>query len=274
MVLQLHAAVMLVGRIFSGRIAGCASALCAAVCEASALDCAGRASCPRGHHNHMLPYLLLSVAACALLHLLWHILIKRWQDKQLPVRVRGLPLLGSTVSFAQYGTDCLAWASAHARHAFQISLMFRSYVFLISPEAVTAFVKAPSATLSLQPAVSQFTERCFGLSPGIWQGGEVALVHALREILSPARVSELAQPMADTLAQLAPRYFDQSPLDLALAMPRWVMHTTMQVLFGTAFLERVSVEAMLDTFTNFDALFEVRSPCALRAAVCSCRSPM
>ena len=176
------------------------------------------------------------------------------------LQVQGIPLLGSTLAFARHGVDCLSWASAQAAHAFHISLLSRKYTFLTSPEAVSAFLKAHTEVLQLQPAVEQFTGRCFGLSRNIWHNGEVVLVHALREILSPARVAQLERPMAATLVQLAPAYFDQAQLDLARRLPRWVMHATVHTLFGSRFLDLVPAQDLLDNFVTFDEYFEVRLP--------------
>lgn len=194
----------------------------------------------------------------------WHKRLRAGSDRQTasaPLQVPGLPGLGSTLSFAIYGADVLAWASMRARHAFEVNLMFQRYTFLTSPEAVRSFTRAHKSTLSLQPAVSQFTAKCFGLFSSMWNNGEALPAQALRQLLLPQQVQALAAGMADALLQLAPEYFEtacsSNMLDLAYALPRWVMHATLVALFGDRLFDVVPAAELLDAFTEFDNFFEV-----------------
>ena len=196
------------------------------------------------------------------------VVLRSWMFPQQqyyePMRMPGLLGLGSTLAFAIYGADVLIWASSRAQHAFQISLMFQSYVFLTSPEAVKSFTSAPASALALEPAVSHFTAKCFGLSDAMWHRGEAVPAQALRQLLLPQHVDRLSPRMADALAELAPQYMNGSggqALDLAYALPRWVMHATVVVLFGPAFVSRVPIAALLSAFIEFDDFFEVRTRC-------------
>lgn len=177
--------------------------------------------------------------------------------------VSGLPLVGSTVTFARYGIDLLAWAHQRAAHAFQVSLMGRTYVFMTSPAAVGLFMQLPSSVLALQPAVAPFTQKCFGLSSSMWHNGEAIPAHALRQLLLPNKVASMANSMAQALMDLSPAYLAPTNsavhTDLAQAIPRWVMHATVVVLFGHLFVGLTDIGKLLDTFEAFDALFEVRA---------------
>jgi hypothetical protein len=200
--------------------------------------------------------------------IIWALIhIGRAFQKDARFHVRGLPVIGSSATFALYGADLLAWASAIANDAFKISLLFESYIFLTSPEAIKAFTSAPASALSLEPAVSHFTQNCFGLSDKMWCNGQAVPAETLRQLLRPQQVEQLSERMAATLLNLSGQYFSAQHFDLAYTMPRWVMHATLEVLFGKKFLDIVPAAELMDVFTTFDDLFEVRlalsQPCKL-----------
>lgn len=187
-------------------------------------------------------------------------------------RTPGWPLLGSTVAFAIHGADVLAWAAAHSRdhHAFAVQLLLQRYVFLTSPAAIRRFASAPADTLALEPAVAHFTGQCFGISGAMWHKGEAVPGIALRKLLGPQHVREMLPAMAAVLQDTAQEYalIGQigAPVDLASAIPRWVAHATLRVLFGQAFVESVSLQRFLKEFDDFDKFFEVRH----KLSACSC----
>lgn len=173
--------------------------------------------------------------------------------------------LSSTVAFARYGCDYLAWAtSLYSGGDFSVTLMFRTYAiclwfqvkficlqgspimclkpyrytFLGTPESVRTFTRAPSAVLALQPAVEQFTEKNFGLPAELWEDGEAKPAGILRSILSLSMLTELQQQLCITQLQLHEQYFPSTVsgetkvylslyTDLSMPHPphRYVQHT-------------------------------------------------
>jgi hypothetical protein len=175
--------------------------------------------------------------------------------------VAGMPLLGSTLAFARHGADCLAYAAACSAkfHAFSIQLLTRRYIFLSSPTAVKSFATAPMDVLALYPAVAQFTGKCFGISQRVWQDGESIPGAVLRRLMMPHMMRNLSARMASLLLKAQPLYLPaQGNANLADALPAWVMHATLETIFGTDFTESIPLHAFMKNFDVFDTWFEVR----------------
>lgn len=58
--------------------------------------------------------------------------------------------------------------------------------------------------------------------------------------------------------------FDLEQVDLAEAIPAWVMHASAEALFGSRFLDEIIPAAiLLEHLRNFDAEFEVCVACII-----------
>jgi hypothetical protein len=148
--------------------------------------------------------------------LLW--IARQWLGKQFSGLGWGsatsscaVPFIGSsltsTLVFARYGCDYLAWAAATSGGDFAVSLLFQTYIFLNSKDSVRAFSRASPQVLALQPAVQHFTQKNFGLPPELWEDGEAKPAHILRKLLAPARLPALHTQLCGSLLRLHGKYF-------------------------------------------------------------------
>jgi hypothetical protein len=74
----------------------------------------------------------------------------------------------------------------------------------------------------------------------------------------PQMMHSLSARMSLLLVQLQPLYLPAGEkTNVADAVPKWVMHATLETLFGKAFVDSIPVDEFMKSFDDFDAWFEV-----------------
>lgn len=177
-----------------------------------------------------------------------------------------LSFLGNLIQMASCGTLFLEESKKKYPNAFQISLIGQSINFLFSPVSIAHFFKAPSDEIAFTLAVEPFTKRVFGLPSEKFFPIHHKLLVALRNEFGTDKTSTL-RLQAQRILHEFEQQFNNHPswskmtnhktrIDLLSSIQDIVFVSSVNALFGSAFLEHHGATYIQRAFIDFESCFE------------------
>ncbi|KAK9866545.1 hypothetical protein WJX84_008214 [Apatococcus fuscideae] len=187
----------------------------------------------------------------------WLISNHRLASNNTPT-VASWPVFGSILPFATRGASFIHVCRLKYGDAFRLRLPGQSVVFLFHPKAIQVFFQSPDSEISFRLAVERFTNRVFGLPSKDFYPQHMAMLDALRGLLTPQHMHGLAQvqlaAMRDAADAILPAHGE---VDLMETVSQVLTPAAIRMLFGAAFLERHGTQAVLRAFATFESGFEL-----------------
>ncbi|KAK9821864.1 hypothetical protein WJX74_006795 [Apatococcus lobatus] len=172
--------------------------------------------------------------------------------------VGGWPLLGCLIPFATQGAAFISSCRLQYGDMFQLCLPGQKIVFLFHPDAIQAFFQSPDSKISFRLAVERFTQRVFGLPSKDFFPQHMAMLDALRGLLTPLHLHELAKVQLAAMEEAADVVLPcEGEVELMEAVNQILTPAAIKMLFGSAFLEEHGPENVLRAFATFESGFEL-----------------